>query len=489
MELLKKGLDIRRIAFQDVSQALVEGTIPMPEGKTAAKLLVADGSVFVTGCASGEHKVVLSGRVQGDFICLDGNGDIFAFTSSASFKHTIESPTNSQMHAEANCALQSFQTQLSNGEISLSAVIDVECTVIDSSSVSVFAGVAGSDDVIIKPYNITETKTREIGSVAVRLREEMQYRNVSAILSKTGYISVKSVRMEAESAIVEAVLTVSALYLNYDGNPEQLTQNILIAETVPLDEAAENLYATIDMESLVLRPLGEEFAIISVESVVTFHVYMSEKVSYSLPTDAFSKSVGLKAVNSHVTMMLPVSYENKKHTFTEGISVPYELPGIYRPVYASARPVLTGMQAMPGRIATDGLMFVSILYQAEDGSYVGFSEDIPFSADIDCQSDMDTRAMIRLDAVASPIAGGGRKLDVSFTLNLSAELYQVKEVNAMTDAELCDCAPHASGIIAYFAGGGECLFDIAKQFNVIPSCGGKDMFEPMAEGEKMVMFV
>lgn len=89
MELIWNEISIDRIAGGSVSQALAEGNVPAPEGRNIASVLDAQGSVDLTSFEVVPGHVNIEGAVHVEFICTDGDANVYAFTSSAPFKHSL----------------------------------------------------------------------------------------------------------------------------------------------------------------------------------------------------------------------------------------------------------------------------------------------------------------------------------------------------------------------------------------------------------------
>ena len=68
MELQFSDLGAARLVLRATSQALVEGELPLPEGRKSAEVLCVDGSVSVSGAAAGEGAVTVEGRVRVELI-------------------------------------------------------------------------------------------------------------------------------------------------------------------------------------------------------------------------------------------------------------------------------------------------------------------------------------------------------------------------------------------------------------------------------------
>ena len=91
---------------------------------------------------------------------------------------------------------------------------------------------------------------------------------------------------------------------------------------------------------------------------------------------------------------------------------------------------------------------------------------------------------------ATATAGGsGRALEVNYTLQIQAELSVQQTYTLVTGLTECDPPSMAQGIVVYFAGAGETLYDVAKRF-AIPRSALRaalgDAKEQLEEGQRLV---
>ena len=87
MELIWKELPGEHMIYSGIAQAAVEGDIPVPQGRSVREVLSCTGSVTLSDTMAREGAVAVEGTVSVDVICTDGS--VFAFSSKASFRHTI----------------------------------------------------------------------------------------------------------------------------------------------------------------------------------------------------------------------------------------------------------------------------------------------------------------------------------------------------------------------------------------------------------------
>ena len=94
--------------------------------------------------------------------------------------------------------------------------------------------------------------------------------------------------------------------------------------------------------------------------------------------------------------------------------------------------------------------------------------------------------------VSAAASGAGRGIEFSYTLQVSAQPYEIVRTAAVTGMEECAQAAAPRGVVIYFAGEGETLFDVGRRFN-LPRKRLLDtnpgLSETLADGQKLVLLL
>lgn len=493
MELQFSELGATRLVLRAASQALVEGELPLPEGRQSAEVLCADGSVTVTGAAASEGAVTVEGRVRVELICRDGD-EVFAFASSAAFRHSLPAPgAKDEMTAEAYATLQTLSVEQA-GTLALSAVLDVECLVLREEPLRVLAGIKGAEDLECKTQSYETVRYAQLGQETVRIREDMSAPNVAAVLRASGTCQIRELRLGGDTAISEGTLTVTALTIGADGKLAQLVQHVPVTLETGADAAGADqarCVAEAEVESLGLAPVGEDSGLMSVEARIAVRVEAPRAETVTLPQDAYAPSLPLACVKEELQLLLRGETVRFRFGTSETLNIPDGMPECYRVAYCTARPVVTSAAVEDGRLAVEGLLFTRVLYQTEGGMLYAFMEDIPFRCENGGVGALpEARAQVRV--VSAAASGAGRGIEFSYTLQVSAQPYEIVRTAAVTGMEECAQAAAPRGVVIYFAGEGETLFDVGRRFN-LPRKRLLDtnpgLSETLADGQKLVLLL
>ena len=120
-----------------------------------------------------------------------------------------------------------------------------------------------------------------------------------------------------------------------------------------------------------------------------------------------------------------------------------------------------------------------------------FTEDIPFRCET-TSAGAFSEAWAQVRTVSATASGAGRGIEFSYTLQVSAQPYEIIKTAVVTGMEECAQTAMPRGVVIYFAGEGETLFDVGRRFN-LPRKRLTDMnpgiSETLADGQKLVLLL
>ena len=492
MELQFSELRPPRLVVQASSQALVEGELPLPEGRQGAEVLCADSSVVLASAAVGEGAVTVEGRVHVELICREGD-EVFAFSSNAAFRHSFPAEGAKEgMGAEAHAVLQSFTVEQS-AALTVSAILDVECTVLKQEPLRVLSGIKGAEDLECKEEQVETVGTRVLGRESVRIREEISAPNAAAVLCASGVCQVRDVQVGGDTAISEGTLTVTALCVGADGKLFQLVQHVPVTLETALDEIGEDTagaFSLAQVEAVSLAPMGDS-GIMSVEACITVQVEAPRAETAVLPLAAYVPSLPLACTHEQVQLLAKGAPVRFRYGASETLNIPEGMPECSRVVYSTGRAVVTSVSLGDGRLTVEGLLFTRVLYQTEGNILYAFTEDIPFYCETAAPGPFN-EARAEVCVASASASGAGRSVGFTYTLLISAQPYAILPRSVVTGMEEAEREPVPRGVVIYFAGAGETLFDVGCRFNLSrrrlletnPGLG-----ETLGDGQKIVLMV
>lgn len=482
MELIWNELPLEQMIYLGTAQALVEGSIPLPEGRTAEEVLSCTGEIQITDAAAREGSISVEGRVKVDVICRDTG--VFAFSSAAAFRHTIPAEgVKVGMNPQVFPSLQTLDITGSGSSLNICAVADLNCRVTDSKGCRAVFGLRGVSDVEEDMRTLSLGRCGLCGSGSFRLREEIDAPFAERLLYSQVQCSIKEAADTPEGVRLEGTLYISALTESKSGAMSQLSHAIPFSQIV--EGGGDNLWAECEAAAFDLRCNGE-FGLITLDVQVNYRLFSGESIPLQLPADMFSPTVPFRCTKNRLRLCSGEGSTSQRYSISETVALPEGLPEIQRVIYTAVRPIITGQSIEKGTLTVEGLLFTRVIYAAESGSLFSFGEDLPFAFTMDASC--ATEAVVAATAFGQS-SGSGRSIELSCTICASARLYGVHTVSSICGIEECEMPTVPRGLIAHFPSAGETLYCVARRYNTSRENLRKlcpDVEEVLSGGERIV---
>ncbi|MCR5809182.1 MAG: hypothetical protein K6G56_06425 [Clostridiales bacterium] len=492
MELIWKEIEAERLISNETVQVHIEGELPSPDGRTPIEIPIATARVIVEGASADAGEIRISGRIAVQVTATDESNTPFAFESSAGFTHRIEcGKALPGMRAMVSPSVQSIAVTPAASGASISAAVDLNVRLVSAVPLKVTGGIAGVKDLEIKTKTVNCTSKQLIGSDTLRLREELSAEGIGSIVNTEGQINVRDVSIEQGAAAVSGTITVSAVTVDGAGRFGQLIRQIPFREKIALNLLADRPYCTASIDSIYLRALGEEFALVSMEAQVTFSVFGLTEKELTLPVDAFSPSIGFDCLYDEAMLLSCEGNATEQLSLKETIPLPDNASEMAAPLFVTARPLVTSVDVDGESISIEGVLATTAAFESASGRCYTFTEDVPFSASIDNPTGADM-PLVTASCSAQITGTAERALQIQYSLLLNSEILRTERIEVVTGLAERELPERKSGIVISFASSGEDVFDAAKRYGV--SCESvrklnPDIKEPFLEGDKLIILV
>lgn len=492
MELIWKELDASRLLERRTDTVRVEGFMPTPDGRTPVGITIISPKAEIVSSSADKDGLHVTGRITVMLTCEDGSGALFAYESSASFKHDAQIDSELRaVNAETHAQVVSAKVFQEGSGARLESEIELTTVLTSSVPVKVMGGIAGATDLEVKTEEHLNGKRVVLGVSSARMREELACEDTEEVLFSEGQITVRDVSAEPGAAVVSGTLTVSAIVADAGGRPSQLIRQIPFREKVGLESVGEDISCSADLKSIWLRALGEEFGIISLEAEVEFSVFAVEKHSVTVPVDAFSPSIGFDCLGEPMELVSYCGGAYAAYTVKESIPLPETAADIASPLFAFSRALVTETVGEAGGTTVNGLTYTTIVYESSAGARHRFTEETPFTMFIENAVSANMQN-VRASCITQIVGTAERSVSIQNTIAAYADIYLIEKTEPVTGLAEREPVERKSGIVLCFASEGDDLFDIAKRYSVprsLVQSMNPTAEEPFSEGERLLLII
>lgn len=487
MDIQKTALSIESYVGTFYAQTRIESALPLPQGKTAKKVLSTRSEVNVSGAVCLQGGVDVSGTIILSPVVEGEDGSFFAFDATADYTHRIkDAAIDASMEAHLSAQLFSCKCIADEGGLRLVAVVTLTAVVLKSESVNALSSLSGERSLQQKVADVERQKRSLVGAHSLKLRDEVHIPADSDILCCNGYARITEVAPDREGVAVSGVLTVNLLLILNDGGLKQQSFNLDFSDIVP-GEPALDYSAAAAVTRLFARVEDSEEGLSEIDAAISISVYGIVRTVCPLLIDAYDLD-GSFEVQKEEREGLRFCYTfTESPVINEQLTVPNHLPEVYTPLYGTALAAVTAVRREGDRLLVDGAVQLTVVFQCDGGLVHSFTEELPLALNLDCDCDLIVPA-ICVSGVR--ISGSGRALEAQVSLLFSGECY--KRFSLCFASDLVHASPKEQrrGILLYFADDGETLFDVGKRFCIpvseISECN-PDVGEPLHDGDRLLL--
>lgn len=428
--------------------------------------------------------LTIDGNACFNIVYLDENGKICSYEQMIPFAKNIDlgaSFENCNISAQAKCSYLNAKAS-NQRRIVVHGVVDIQlrgcckkaseiiCD-IDNPEVFVNRGEAPSTSLV----NCVEKNT----IIDEKLELGPSQHSVENILRHNAVLTLINHKIINDKVIVKGELALDILYTCVnDAGIEKFSATVPFSQILDVDGVTEDCECDISMDiaSFELKPCSAydgDVRAFSLDAKICITACAVCNNNVAVIYDAYSPKVNLNLKNENTVFekMIDKISENftckKKLEFSDG--------DISNIIDMWSNCALQGYRCEDNDIIFTGTVTVCMFAKNQENDINYFERPIDFEcrcAVKDMPQNIKCQPQILCKGSSYTLVGNN-SIDVQVVLDVSASLYEIKQINILTDIQIPQenvekCANECS-LMVYFANEGESVWDIAKRFNASPS--------------------
>ena len=477
MQWIRENMETEQIISARPTQVTVEAEVALPGGlREEARVYYADGSVQVNGGELAGSRVTADGRVT--FHVLFAQGDlahISALEASADFSQamplTDEQAQPAAVRVKPMAQVQRVTAKAFNGRLLLQAIVNLTAEAAVPRSVSFIQDAAPGTPVERATQTIALQRTVGEGENQILLREEFELSDVLKIkdtLFATALAQAEDITGgSGGTATVTGTVTIEACHTSdLPGRPLVYTRHTAPYEQqVTLSGALGSALTarTLVRDAAVLSQEGENGRIMRAEIQLTTEMTAVEDSSMTILSDVFTtEGDALETHTQQVVFRNGTVNETAAESGRTVLTLPEGSPRMKTALLAFVRPVLVEARRQKDKLAADGILDITLIYQA-DGGAAPFSvrQEEPFHVLFDTQAQPEDHLSLTVSQV-DPSAVTGDRAELKYILRLNADGVRKQEAQVLVDVQAQPAQETFRGITLYYLQPEETLWDAAK---------------------------
>lgn len=459
MEIQKKTIQTERIVWETTAQTEMDSTIPLPEGRTASRILSCQAEVLERRSVATAQGIVTDGTLLLHLVAI-GEAEPFAFDASADFSHCIgKEGLHPDMQVRLAAHVLRCRLNVDNGVIRMRAVVSLAAIVTEEKPYPclVCPETTGTLEVQTEPIRLTGRTS--LGTHSIRIRETMRCAETEALLCSEGMVTVAPPVVKGEQIMLMGDLTAVVRFLLPDGDIVERTETFAFSDILTAEAADHPCAAARIAAWKVVK--GEDGLILDAIVSVSLHTVTETTVQGVM--DAYDTEHSYDCCIEEVRNLEACAAETVTLPVRETVPIPEEEPSAALPLYAAGTAAVTALLFEEDGVTVEGCLLVNCLYRGDDGVLHSLCTDLPLSLRV-------PKAMTCGLATVRPnrltLLGGGRQLRLEGSVTVELEGSRETTLRLSTDWQEGEPPEAPNGIVLLFGEERDTLFSIGKRFGI-----------------------
>lgn len=514
--LTKELVRVDQVVGEDKTQAIVEGTIMLPDGKPDIERVI---SVDATLDTENLETKILDSKIGK--VIIEGNVDVNAMyvadvpegqpqqpvhfvEGEIDFSFFAKIPgVKKDMDVRVRAKIEHIQYSFDPNrprEIKVRLIVMFFVKVTKRVEIEIVIDATGPKDLQVLKKTlrvedvIGEARAQNIVKSDVGVPEEKP--DIEQIIKVEGEVRDVTTKIIKNKIIIEGVLVVGILYVAIapDGRPRQpvhfMEAEIPFTQFVEIPGADEGMARFVRVEVEHIKGRRKDERTVTVEAILKIKAKVFETKILQVVIDLYSPSKELHVEKKRLKLDQVIGEDENEIVIKDTLTVPDEKPDIEQIYKTNCKARVSESRIIDGKVIVEGVLTLETLYVAdvpegEPQQPLHFMEhEVDFTTFVEipgAEEDM----MLDFDVVvehcsSSAIPNEPRRFDVRAVLGLFAKVTQMVQLDVVVDVEEEYGEEEAEeekkekkekhddkpSMTIYIVQRGDTLWNIAKRYNV-----------------------
>ncbi len=492
LELAKEYITINKILGGNLSQALVEGDIIVPDIKPdILKILQVDGTSMINSYEIQQNKLIVNGSVNFKILYTPDEADLIikSINVNTSFIHQIDMQMDDEdIKAKLHSDIEHIEFKVINArKVNVKAVVGVECQLISTKEIQMITDISSTEDreedIQILRRNIIANNLVVEKDEEFIIRDEIEVPvgkpPIKDLLKLDIKVTSKDTKVINDKVVIKGTLNISTLYIGEmdDDRINFMEHEILFTEVLDMQGAEEGMhceldYSIQDMYYDIKEDLDGDNRIIEMEITLNSETKISKEQSIDIVEDSYSTKFDIEMEKERHEIEQIIDVKDTQLTLKEIITLPEDIPELLQIYNIITKPYVIDTRIEKDKLIAEGVVDTYILYLTnnQENPVYSYKQEISFKEEINIENistNMDSQIKIEINHCSYNINTASEielrcLLNVNSTITKTYSIDLIKEVDVMPaeDKEL----KKGASMVIYFIQKKDTLWEIAKRY-------------------------
>lgn len=479
------------------TQVVVDFKLPMND--SVSKVLCTSAKAVVSNVEGVGRTLDYNGFVGFQVVYKNQDNTIEGANYTAEFKDKYESDMDfagTTPIVRANVV--DITTTLDNGEVKLSAIIELEVDAIKSNEMNVLVGI---NDMVVRQEDFSyNTYSGKVYDKWEEIRDIEIKDSVKKVLGVNVGTYIEKIEPNDKYLTVKGGYDVEVCYLTDEdvlrSENECFTFSQEIAGEALNDMSCVQSYLYNDInDNKITTNIDTDNAVINITLPLVYNGYVFNLNTIDVVADAYSlTNYSTFTTNSIETLCCcdSVSWEEK---INNSLQLDENAMFVDEVLGTCCDNIVVANVTVGENLTVEGVAHTTLVYLNKENAVVNSVEiEIPFSTSMRLPENLENaHAIVSAGLInVSGRARRGRDLEVNATLMLFADLYKNKREGVITEVNLEDEMPENECAMSfYITKDGDTVWDIAKEMAITTEellAQNRDLADPIMPGTRVVVY-
>ena len=488
IELVRDLFKLDQVVGENITQAIVEGDILVPDTKPdITRVLSANGKVVLTKQEVGDNKIAVEGITYFKILYVSDKGEqpLYSIDSSTQFKQNIEiEGIGSKMKGEVIGDVEHIDFTVNNDrKIGVRAVINLAGKAIEEKTLEITKDITGIEDIQVLKENFQYTDIVGINKSETLVKDNFEMSEdeyeIKEVLKWDATVQERETKITDGKVIVGGMVSIDLLYVDddYENPLKMIKREIPFTHFVEISEAFSDMkyklkLSTKELYYAIKENIRGEKKIVDIEAVIQVEAKVMDTQTREILVDTYSPSKTLNINKKQIELKENIGM-NKAHVLLrETLDLPYGHPPISEVFSVNIKPILTDYSLIEDKVTIEGILEVLVMYRSiEEGqSLYSYIQESPFRHYVDLyglQEDMKAEVELFVEEINYNILNG-EQLELKVNIGATCEAYFTKVIDVISNIEELEedlNLDKRSSLTIYFMQPEDNLWKVAKKYH------------------------
>ena len=479
------------------TQVVVDFRLPMND--SVSKVICASAKAIVCNVEGLERTLNYNGFVGFHVIYKNQEGLIEGVNYTAEFKDKYDANTdlnNTTPVVKANVV--DITTSLDNGEVKVSAIIELDIDTIKTSEINALVGVS---DMVVKQEDFSYNSFDGLVYDKWEQNHDIEIKDaVKKVLGVDVNTYIEKVVPNDKYLTLKGGVDVEICYLTEEDVLRSSSQSFTFSQEIAGDKLQDlscvqsALYNDIN-DNKITTTIDVDSTMVNVVLPMVYNGYVFNLNTIDVVVDAYSLNNFSKFTTSSIETLGccdSVSWEEK---INNGLQLDENAPFVDEVLGTCCDNIVVANVTVNDNVVVEGVAHTTLVYLNKENKSINSVEiEIPFSSSVDVPYNCEDANALVSAGIINVVgkARRGRDLEVTAMLMLYADLYKNKEEGLITQVSLEDEMPENECAMSfYITKEGDTVWDIAKEMAITTEdllAQNPDLTDPIPTGTRVVVY-